>query len=263
MSKLQPGSEMNFPAPEIHETLQHNNEELKRYIAHIDHPLLQKTVLQVENDLDRLQIPYGKIISITVNSRFTRRYGCAVRCPVSPEENGSDLHSAPFFRIEVSSVFFEPGVPVSGLYENLIHEYLHTIPGCMNHGTLWKKYASYVNSRLHTRISATTSPAVLGLEEITQKRACFILECTRCHRQITRSRMCPTVAHPEHYRCTCGGSLILVKGSQNRDSHEEPPRYAVECTQCHRILYRQRMSRLIQQPQSYLCSCGGHFHRIQ
>lgn len=60
MSKLQSGPEMNSPVAEIHETLQHSHEELKPYIAHIDHPLLQKTVLQVEDDLDRLQIPYGK-----------------------------------------------------------------------------------------------------------------------------------------------------------------------------------------------------------
>lgn len=46
--------------------------------------------------------------------------------------------------------------PETSVMDTLIHELLHSLPKCMNHGEIWKRYANKYNSVYGTTISRTS-----------------------------------------------------------------------------------------------------------
>lgn len=146
--------------------------------------------------LRTLSIPISGKISptVAVNSRAKRRLGCC-------RKQGDR------FTIEVSSQLLEDE---PRLTQTLVHELLHTCPGCQNHGERWKAYAGVVNAAWGMEI-ARLAPAMddeqARLRVDTVK---YALQCEACGKQFLRTRLCPLVRHPERYRCTCGGALHLV-----------------------------------------------------
>ena len=139
-----------------------------------------------------LRIPVSAEISpnVILNSRATGRFGCCVR------KNGR-------FTIELSSRML--GAEEKAVMQTLAHEVLHTCWGCSNHGTRWKGYAARMNAAYGYEIARTDSCERLGVPDTKKVR--YVLVCTRCGSQITRSRRSPLVDHPERYRCRCGGRL--------------------------------------------------------
>lgn len=100
----------------------------------------------------------------------------------------------------------------------LIHELLHTCPGCLNHGPKWKTYASIVQKRYGYRIiraGGDKDKDSLMEQARQQKRAAYetkyLLVCTKCSQQFVRFRKSNLVLHPEKYRCKCGGIIKRVK----------------------------------------------------
>ncbi len=61
--------------------------------------------------------------------------------------------------ITINSILADVRNPVSALKNTIIHELIHTIPGCMNHGKYWKAYAKLANRKLgyHITVSSTAS----------------------------------------------------------------------------------------------------------
>ena len=62
-----------------------------------------------------------------------------------------------------------------------------------------------MNAAYGYTISRTGTCAQLGVEDIRPIR--HLVVCTKCGRQFPRARRSPLVAHPERYRCACGGTL--------------------------------------------------------
>lgn len=93
----------------------------------------------------------------------------------------------------------------------LIHELLHTCPGCMNHGRIWKKYAAYLNGKYGYMITGKTSYEKMGIENPGSRESVkYLVVCTKCGQEIPRRRMCPLVQHTEAYRCgKCGGKFEI------------------------------------------------------
>lgn len=96
----------------------------------------------------------------------------------------------------------------------LAHEVLHTCPGCMDHGRLWKQYAEYFGKILGVRIKCSTSCAELGIEDTVQKSCKYIAVCSNCGKTIYRMRASKLILHPEKYRCTCGGTFHINKTNE-------------------------------------------------
>ena len=100
----------------------------------------------------------------------------------------------------------------------IIHELLHTCPGCLNHGAKWKKYADMVGQQFGFNIirSGGDKDSGSAIEAARQaKRAGYqtryLLVCTRCGQEFTRYRKSNLVLHPEKYRCKCGGEIKRKK----------------------------------------------------
>ena len=101
---------------------------------------------------------------------------------------------------------------VEGALETLIHEVLHTVKGCMNHGEMWKSLAKKVNMAYGTNISRATSAAENGTQEFILATSKYVMECDRCGHGLGRDRMSNFVKHPYDYiHPNCGGKFKRVK----------------------------------------------------
>ena len=75
----------------------------------------------------------------------------------------------------------------------IMHELVHCIPLCNNHGAEFKKYAKYINKKLGYNIQRVGNPKEdyekcnLKYEEKVEK-ANYELECEKCGQQIFRQR---------------------------------------------------------------------------
>lgn len=156
---------------------------------------LDGLMASLQGQLRGLGVPVSKRTQpgVRVNTRAKRRLGCCyLRQGV--------------YTIEVAArLLEEPGL----LRETLLHELLHTCPGCRDHGAKWKSYADYVNRELGTHICRTMQ--VEGaLPPLRREEVKYVLRCEACGREIKRVRMCKVVKAPWRYRCLCGGKLKRV-----------------------------------------------------
>lgn len=147
-------------------------------------------------ELRALGIPVSPNIlpGVRVNSRAKRRLGCCYG------QQG-------VYTIEVAARLLDDA---RLLRETLLHELLHTCPGCRNHGEKWKRYAAVVNQNMGTDIQRTVrleeEPVALRREEVK-----YILRCEACGKEIKRMRLCKVVKSPWRYRCLCGGKLKRIQ----------------------------------------------------
>ena len=161
--------------------------------------LLKTAYSEVIAECDTLQIPYGNITNLTINCRAKYRWG---QCSHLPNGN---------YAISISTDLIEPD-SVEGLKNTLMHEILHTIKGCMNHGTNWKQWADLVNSQLGYDVKRTNSAEELNVNREPRTRQIrYKLECTCCGGTVCREKMTRAIKYPHLYKCgKCGGELRRV-----------------------------------------------------
>ena len=90
---------------------------------------LERLTKDLIKDLRNIGIPISRNIDdIKVNTRAKTRFGaCKVKKSTFERR----------FTIEISSEILDCDEKV--ISETIIHELLHTCPGCFNHGKKWKK----------------------------------------------------------------------------------------------------------------------------
>lgn len=94
------------------------------------------------------------------------------------------------------------------LEQTLLHELIHTLPGCMNHGKKWKTVADYCNNVYGYNISRTNSAESLGVTTSDYK---YIIRCQKCGKENGFQRMSNVVKNYRTYHCICGGRLERIK----------------------------------------------------
>ena len=126
----------------------------------------------------------------------------------SKESKNSDV-----FTIKIAEKTILLGA--DAILKTFVHEILHTINGCFNHGQRWAKAAERVNKKYGLNISRVTNAWELGGEEAANmiekmdiKAAKYQVKCTNCGRYLLRYRKCHLVDNITRYRCgICGGKL--------------------------------------------------------
>lgn len=153
---------------------------------------LNRLLAAVAAEAKRAGIPVSSRIcpTVQINRRAKSRFGCCRR--VGDE-----------FTVEIAASLLE--AEERAVRQVLAHELLHTCPGCSNHGTQWKIWASLMNRVYGYRIRRTNSPGELGLTD--DRSARWLIVCRKCGSRSTRMKRSPLVEHPERYRCRCGGTL--------------------------------------------------------
>lgn len=87
------------------------------------------------------------------------------------------------------------------LLSTVIHELIHTIPGCMNHGFNFKYYAALVNKKYpKLNIQRCTSMSQFGIQK-AKKEPLYVVVCNNCKRKwnyYRRSKIFDCIS-----RCKC------------------------------------------------------------
>lgn len=155
-------------------------------------------------DVVNAGIETGNIISVSVNSRAKKRWGLCRYI------NG-------YYEIEISNRLLADNIADIATKNTIVHEILHTVKGCMNHGDNWQKVANRINEFYngYYTIQRTTAAADKGIEDIGQVRydtPKWALRCIKCGKEYIYRRAGKAVKSPENYRCgCCHGHLTLIK----------------------------------------------------
>lgn len=154
---------------------------------------LQKELRWAEKVLKSLNIPFIHPIEVTVNTRAKSRYG---QC----------RKSADGYHINISEVLMRDSSDIRALDATLLHELIHTCPGCMNHGELWKTYGYRVYEKTGLEIERTSDYEKLygiRLEKPKEQVESYKygVYCPKCGHKWFYKRRSKAVLHPELYRC--------------------------------------------------------------
>lgn len=162
---------------------------------------LWKLAGECQRDLLSVQIHTGKVRNWSVNTRAKARWGLCTKV------------ARGVFDIQIAASLLQDEVEDQAAKDTIVHELLHTIPGCFKHTGKWKQYAETVNFLLpQYNIKTRSSFEEKGLEDTRSEPVYrYILKCQDCGTEIKRQKKSAAVEHPEHYRCKCGGRLSRIK----------------------------------------------------
>lgn len=143
-------------------------------------------------ELDAIDIEYGKVVEWKVNSRAKSRWG---RCRRVGKE----------YYIEITNELLKDNVPNKATRETIFHELLHTVDGCMNHGYKWQKLADLVNDCYMMNIKRTTSSEEKGVQLKTDEYYKYQFKCSNCGYIVKKSRQGKFTRRYTEYGCGhCG-----------------------------------------------------------
>lgn len=140
------------------------------------------------------------ISGIAVNKRLSRALGRCMKKGFS-------------YRIEINDCMLADEVEVNATKNVIMHELLHTCPGCFNHGGEWKYRASIVNRKLGYHVNRTEDCEALEAVGVVikKKSAKYALVCNECGHKYERQRWSNALANPSRFRCgICHGSLKTI-----------------------------------------------------
>lgn len=153
---------------------------------------LDRLMGEIRGELRELGIPISKklIPCVKINTRAKRRLGCCyfTQAGCMIEVSAAILGDRELLRL------------------TLVHELLHTCPGCRNHGAKWKAWAQQAGEAMGLDIRRTV-PVEGEVKPLRQEEIKYVLICESCGARIQRRRMSKAVKYPWRYRCKCGGQL--------------------------------------------------------
>jgi len=162
---------------------------------------LENLASQCQAELLSIGIRCGEVSKWVINTRAKKRWGLCRQL-----SDGT-------YEIQISHRLLSDEVSDIAAKNTIIHELLHTCPGCLNHTGKWLQLATMVNLRLPMySIKRTTSAEEKGLQSGVDVHAYrYILQCQQCGKRILRHKKSVVIEHPEHYRCVCGGKLTRMR----------------------------------------------------
>lgn len=174
----------------------------------------KQAIEEAKNVLDSLNIEYGPIDDIVINSRATSRWGLCTYNPKTGE-----------FIIEINVELLS--VDHTALMNTLIHELLHAHKSRFNdgHRGMWKTYADLINLYYpQYTIKRCTSAEEKGLSNYSHSTRSesykYIIICDKCgnvDKYKRKSRVVSAIlANPKHSGCWCGickGKSFTIKSA--------------------------------------------------
>ena len=163
----------------------------------------------------------GKI-DIKISNRNLKRYGCCKN--ENPDENSLYTIEKKNHLIIKYNKFYKHHIEISKwvmdldekiIKNTIIHEIIHCFPGCTNHKSNFKKYATLINQKLGYNISRVGNrqedylKSKLDLEEQTISYN-YKIECEKCGQIYYRKRLKKDFI--KKYRCgKCNRKLQIYK----------------------------------------------------
>ena len=109
------------------------------------------------------------------------------------------------FKIHINHILLDDSVSDKALENTILHELLHTVKGCQDHGAKWSHYADIVNREYGYDIRRTDgdvddAAAKLAKAQVRNSYK-YKVFCPSCGAKWLYSRASKTVQHPDWYRC--------------------------------------------------------------
>lgn len=175
-----------------------------------------KELLSIGIDITESQI--GEI-SINLSNRNNKRYGCCKQedpdykykiVKVIGRRRCIKYERYNKHTIEISNWVMKLDDKI--IKNTIIHEIIHCIPFCNNHGKNFKKYANYINLKLGYNIT-TLGNKKEDFEksnlEYNYPEYKYVIKCTKCGKMFYRNRLNRNFFRK--YRCTCNGKLEICQ----------------------------------------------------
>ena len=144
---------------------------------------------EVKQDAAALALPYDTAVRYRGLDRCTRSLG---RCR---RQLAPDGHTT-IFAITISR--YIGSLTVQEIKDVMMHELIHTIPGCFNHSAQFTLFAAMVNRKSHGVYQVKTSYSGSKFQQNTPYR--YVIECQQCGQRIYRTRRSRLILHPDRYR---------------------------------------------------------------
>lgn len=165
--------------------------------------MCRKELLEINMDIS------NNIVSVRVNGRLRTVLG---RCITHRDFSGS------WHEIEINPCLLEDDVDLQAAKETMIHELIHTCPGCQNHGYEWKRRGDRASRMLGYNVERLTGLNVLESQGVKVKMETYkyALVCDDCKKEYKFKRWCGKLEYPSRYKCgRCNGNLhtICLDGS--------------------------------------------------
>ena len=156
--------------------------------------LIEKYIEEIKNQVD---LPFNKIHAVTTHND-NHSLG---RCKRVSFFNGEHIK----YIISLNKKMLN--CSEHDIKNTLLHELIHTIDGCFNHGDRFKYYAEEVNQKYGYHV-ARTSNVEKFKEQIKYK---YAIKCTTCGKTQKFVKKAKSVKYPCLYKCICGGHFIAME----------------------------------------------------
>lgn len=156
---------------------------------------LDKLFNECMNEAKAIGLKPGNIVGVTVNTRAKNRWG-------------QTRYSNGVYSINISNRLLAEELDDMVAKNTIMHEIIHTCPGCMNHGENWKRLANRVNAAYPDyNIKRTTSCEEKGIEAPEPRAYRWEIYCKSCGKKWNYKRLPKCAQYPSNYRCFCGGEI--------------------------------------------------------
>lgn len=162
---------------------------------------------------------FGKI-DIQISKRSAKRYGCCKQ--ENPDKKYKTVKKYKNRKIITYQKFKSHHIYISQwvldlddkiIKNTIIHELIHCIPFCNDHGESFKKYARYINGKLGYNISRVGNKEEdyknSNIEYKEKESYNYIITCEKCGQKIYRKRLSPNFI--KKYSCGICKSKFKVE----------------------------------------------------
>lgn len=166
---------------------------------------IKNDCIEIINEVVRPDAITG-VIEVKFNKRFTQTLG---RCGRRKTTYGRAIAG---HLVQISEKYYtHHSTTDDERYSLMLHELLHSVKGCNNHGKLFNHYASLLEEATGvTQITGATSKTHSEYNKDTRTPFKYILECRECGREHYMKRLrggkedgIDWEGDAVHYRCRC------------------------------------------------------------
>lgn len=159
-----------------------------------------KLFAEVKHEAAALALPYNTNVRYLGLDRCTRSLG---RCR---KQMGHDGHT-PVYTITISR--YIGTLSLQEIKDVMMHELIHTIPGCFNHSAQFTHFADMINRKSQHVYHIKSCYEGKAFQQNTPYK--YVIECRKCGQRLYRTRRSQITEHPSHYHCACGGSFQVYE----------------------------------------------------
>ena len=160
------------------------------------------------------------VIDINISKRNNKRYGCCKQ--EEPDKSSKIVEKKGFKKIVKYQIYKKHHIEISPcvlklnndiIKNTIIHELIHCLPYCNNHGKEFKKYAKYINQNLGYKIATLGNKKEDYIKSNIQYNENELYKykiiCNKCGQEFYRKRLNKNFLRK--YRCgKCGSKFSVI-----------------------------------------------------